>query len=436
MTSSKFIRPILLLVLLLASASICLAQPEQMTLRKVQVLGLKKITNQQVMEISGLKIGDTISRDAIDAAAQKLMDSGLFKKLSYKISVLKTDATVIFEAEETTRNLPVVFDNFVWFTEAEIARAIRQDVPFFDGTSPEAGTTADRIAAALSRLLAAKRIAGQVDALPYANLANGRMELLFTVKGVRLPICSVNFTGATEVPEADLIKASQALLNTNFSRKDVGGFAQVKLFPLYRHIGHLRADFQTPTANLVDSSGDCQGGVAVTIPVDEGIVYSWGGAEWNGNKLIASDDLNTALGMKDGELADGLKIDEGVKAARKTYGKRGYIAARLKPSLVFDDATKKVNYRFEIDEGPRYFMGTLTINGLQPETAEALRSKWTLGNNAVFDETYVDDFRQVALRDFIRGLTQQFGPAYRPRVELSSKPNAQDQTVDVLIEFK
>jgi outer membrane protein assembly factor BamA len=407
-----------------------------MTLRKVQIVGLKRLNSQQVIDLSGLHVGDTMTRDVIDAAAQKLMDTGLFKKLSYKISVLKGEATAIFEVEEATRNLPVVFDNFVWFSDEEIARAIRQDVPFFDGTAPEAGTTTDKIAAALGRLLAAKKISGEVDALPYPNLATGRVELLFSVKGARLPICSVHFTGANDVSEADLIKASQFLLNTNFSRKDVSGFAQNKLFPLYSHIGHVRAEFQNPTAAMEEPTAQCNGGVAVTLPVEEGLVYSWGGAEWSGNQIIQSDELTAALGMKAGEVADGIKIDNGIKAARKTYGRRGYLTARFKASSTFDDSTKRVDYRFEIEEGQRYFMGTLTINGLQPDDTEQLRSKWTLGTNAVYDESYLENFRQTTLRDFVRALTQKLGSAFHPSIEFDTRPNLQKQTVDVIIAFK
>src|SRR5207253_8535686 len=217
------------IVLLIISGANCHAQ-EQVSLRRVEITGLKRLKAQQVIDLSGLKVGDTTKRDAIDAAAQRLMDSGLFKKLGYHMSIKGDEATVVFEVEEASRNLPVVFENFVWFSEDEIARAIRQDVPFFDGTAPEAGTTTDKIAAALQRLLSQKKIPGQVEHMPYSNLATGKQEILFTVEGVKIPVCSLHFPGAEAISEADLIKASQALLKADYSRKDAGGFAHYTLF--------------------------------------------------------------------------------------------------------------------------------------------------------------------------------------------------------------
>src|SRR5258708_6200409 len=248
-----------LLTLLFWSSSPCLAQ-KQVTLRRVEFVGLKKLNGQQVIDTSGLKVGDTFSPDIIDAAAEKLMQSGLFKKLGYKIHTTGDEATVTFEVEEASRNLPVVFENFVWFSEDEIARAIRQDVPFFDGTAPEAGTTTDKIAGALQRLLGQKQIPGRVEHMPYADLAKARQEILFTVEGVKIPVCSLHFPGAEAISEADLIKASQPLLKADYSRKDAAGFAAYTLFVLYRHIGHLREQFQEPTAGLEDSLGPFCGG--------------------------------------------------------------------------------------------------------------------------------------------------------------------------------
>jgi outer membrane protein assembly factor BamA len=425
----------LVLILLLVAASPCPAQ-QPVTLRRVEFVGLKRLTGQQVLDTSGLKVGDKVDREVIDAAAEKLMQSGLFRRVGYKVRTADSEAVVVFEVEEASKSVPVVFENFVWFSEEEIARAIRQDVPFFDGTSPEAGTTADKIAAALQRLLTQKKVPGRVEHMPYFNEAKGTLELLFTVQGVKISVCSLHFPGASAISEADLIKASQPLLKADYSRKDVGGFANYNLFPLYRHIGHLRAQFQQPTASLADQPSPCAGGVDVTIPVDEGVVYSWAEAEWNGNQVVPSEELSAALGMKAGELADGVKIDKGMKAVRKAYGRRGYIAANLKESTEFDDSTRRVSYRVAVTEGPRYFMGKLIINGLPAEDAEQLKAKWTLGANAVFDDSYIDDFRQTSLREFITKLGQRSPGGARVKVELETKPNARTQTVDVIISFK
>src|SRR5258708_164075 len=264
-------RAALVLSVLLAalwSPEICLAQ-KPVRLVKIEVVGNKRVTPEQVIATSQLQIGQPIDTGVADAAAEKLMQSGLFKTLSYRLRTADDQAIVIFEVVEAAKNLPVVFENFVWFADEEIARAIRQDVPFFDGTAPQGGTTTDKIAAALQRLLDGKRIPAHVEFLPYADTATGKVDLLFTVRGVKIPVCSMHFPGAEAIPETDLIKASQQLIQSDYSKKDVAAFARYTLFPLYRRLGRLRATFQEPTVKLEPEI--CTGGAGVTIPVYEAL---------------------------------------------------------------------------------------------------------------------------------------------------------------------
>ena len=434
MPSNSLIRAGVILLLAFLLLPVAAAQQKQ-TLSKLEFVGLKRLTREQVLAMSGLKIGQAIDQSILDAAAGDLLKSGLFRKLSYRVRTSNpgNQATVTFELEESAISLPVVFENFVWFSDDEIVAAIRKDVPYFNGAAPASGETADKIAAALQRLLTSKNIAGQVDYLPYVS--KDKQELLYTVKGARIPLCALHFPGATAISEAELVKVSQPLFKMDYSRKDVATFAPINLLPLYRHIGHLRAEFQMPTATL-ESSPQCAGGVNVTIPVEEGQAYRWAKSIWDGNDKLSIEELGPALGMNPGDVADGIKIDNGLKNVARTYGHRGYLTTTIKESIEYDDAASLVTYKFNITEGPRYFMGNLIVTGLPTADADELKGKWTLGSNAVFDESYVDTFRQGALREFMRGLTQRSRTGARINVEIQQKPDAQRLTVDVVIAFR
>jgi outer membrane protein assembly factor BamA len=410
-----------------------LAAQQQQTLGRIEFVGLKRLTREQVITMSGLKVGQVINGTTLDAAANELLKTGMFRRLSYRVHNAGNQAVVTFQVEESAISLPVVFENFVWFSDEEIAAAVRKDVVFFNGTSPASGETPDKIAASLQRLLNEKHIAGQVDYLPYVS--KDKQELLFTVKGAHIPVCSLHFPGASAVSESDLLKAAQPLFKTDYSQKDTMTFVPLNLLPLYRRIGHLRAEFQPPTATL-ETGAQCGGGVNVTIPVNEGQSYRWAKSVWDGNDKLTVEDLGTALGMNPGDLADGLKIDTGVKNVAKAYGKRGFLTPTIQASADFDDAASLVTYHFKINEGPRYFMGDLLITGLQPADVAELKSKWTLGNNAVFDESYVDQFRQGPLREFVRAMMQRSRTGMRTNVEVEQRPNAQRLIVDVVIAFK
>lgn len=421
----------LVMTLLFIFAPPCQAQ-QQVTLRRIEFVGLKRLSPQQVIEASGLKVGDKVDRDKIDAAAGKLLESGLFRRLGYKLRTTGTDATVIFEVEESAIGLPVVFENFVWFSEEEILAAIKADLPYYNGTSPAAGPTPDKIAAALQKLLNRKNIPGHVESLP--NVSKDRQELVFSVKGTRILVCALHFPGASAVPETQLIKISQPVLKTDYSKKDIDAFTASTLVPFYLHLGHLRAQFDPLTVTPTNSP-QCAGGVEVTIPVQEGPRYLWAGSVWDGNDKLTVTELATALGMDPGDLADKVRIDNGLKKVREAYGHRGYLTAQVKESIDFDDVASRVKFRFNIIEGPRYFMGKLIVNGLPAAEADQLRTKWTLGTNSVFDDSYVETFRQNGLREFMTDLARR-SPTVRMIVEVETRPDSQQHIVDVIVTLK
>src|SRR5258708_23697299 len=137
--------------------------------------------------------------------------------------------------------LPVCFENFVWFSDEDILAAIRRDVPFFNGSAPATGDTTDKITADLQRLLNSRNITGHVESFP--NVTKDKLELVFTVKGAKIPVCVVRFPGAAAIPQAQLMQASRPLLSIEHSTKDITAFADPRRTRLYRRLGYLPPEF-------------------------------------------------------------------------------------------------------------------------------------------------------------------------------------------------
>jgi len=421
----------MLLIFFVSLAAIAQQRPH---LSKIEFVGLKRLSTEQVIAKSGLEVGQLVDPVVLDIAAQKLVSSGLFKKVAYHLRATRDQATVTFEVEEATRRLPVSFDNFVWFSEAEIYSAIRSDIPFFDGTVPDGGDVAEKIAASLRRLLNEKKISGQVHFMPYSD-ESGRQELVFSVKGVNLPVCELSFPGATVFSEEELLKSARPLLRTEYSRKDVGLFAIHTLLPLYRHVGYLRAQFASSVAGLqANPTNGCKDGVVVTMSVDEGLQYSWDHAEWTDNQALGAEQLNSALGMKPGEIVDDRKLMKAQQAVTREYARKGYMTVTWNESLNFDDTRQRVSYRFAVSEGPQFRMGQLTIAGLSDEDSNRVKELWRLAPGSIFDQSYVDDFVTKSARDFLDKHPVFSGVPLKIGAE--TKTDRQSQTVDVTITFK
>lgn len=404
----------------------------KMRLEKVEVSGLKRLSEEEVVGRSGLETGQLVDVAALDAAAEQLIGTGLFTRLSYRYRTQGEAATVLFEVEEAKResNIPVVFDNFVWFSEEEIARAVKTQLPSFDGTAPETDGAVASITRALAQLLRERKIPAQVEYTSSASVAGTDAKHIFSASGVRVPVCAVQYPGAEALAEKELISNSKPVLNADYSREFMQGFAEGTLKPLYRQRGHLRVNFKQPSATLAAETDKCKGGASVAVPVEEGPAYSWERAEWEGNSALSAAELDAVFGMKAGELADGLKIDKSLVALAKAYGRRGYLFLRLKPDAQFADATRRVTYRINVREGDQFRMGTLDIKGLPAADTNRLKAMWKLRAGDVYDAHYSEEFMQKALPLILRPGTRP------PHIDFSVKPDRQKLTADVTINFK
>jgi outer membrane protein assembly factor BamA len=435
----------LFLIALLISAPCAYGQQQPpaktMRLSSIEVSGLRLVKKEQAIAVSGLQVGEVISVEMLDAAAQRLVNSGLFTNLSYRLRGSSDKAIVTFEVEEPKGGgVPVVFDNFVWFDDVELISAVRREVPSFDGTAPESSTIIGGITRALQQLLQERKIQGTVEYTPSASLSGGNAKHVFSVKGANVKICAVHFTGTANVQESELVKNSKPLMGSEYSQEFVSAFAVANLIPVYRERGHLRASFSVPSARLgMDGSESCKDEVVITLPVNEGVAYSWDKAEWSGNDSYTAQELESALAMKSGELANGLKIDAGVRAIQKTYGKKGFLRAWARAEPVFDDANRRVAYRLSITEGPQFRMGTLKITGLSETDTLSLKHRWKLREmKDVYDNSYLEEFNKKEVKDVLEAAFREgrISPGSKLRVDNSTNPNTQSLTVDVQIDVK
>src|SRR5260370_17014995 len=100
----------LVLFLMLAgfSASAQAQEPVNAPLREVHVEGEKRLTEAQVIAITGLVPGSQIGRDDLQTAADKLVQSGLFAKVSYNFQTKLASVLVTYHVEESPR-VPTYF---------------------------------------------------------------------------------------------------------------------------------------------------------------------------------------------------------------------------------------------------------------------------------------------------------------------------------------
>lgn len=388
------------MILRIAAAVLVLivAPAQTFRLAKVDATGTTRFAAADLARFDGLKIDQTLAVADLDTAAAKLAATGFFRSVQYKYVTAGTTITVTFELEDVAWNIPVTYDNFIWFTDEELTKAVRATLPSFDGMAPESGAAIDVITGALTQALQKRGLAGQVDYKPYTELGGSARGHIFAVKNPAVKLCALHVDGAASVGEAELLDLAHSVIGGDYSRFQLARFARLTMTKPYLRHGYWRAAFQPPAAAAGSANG-CDG-ASVTMRVDEGAEYRFDHTEWTGNTAIPPAALDSMIGLKPGDVADGSKIDAGLRAIEVAHGKLGYLAlyADLTPEL--DDASKRATFHVAVAEGPQYHMGAFKITGPAARDQDVLARKWKLQPGDVYDASYLDEFRATELRPY------------------------------------
>jgi outer membrane protein assembly factor BamA len=423
----SFVRVLAILFFLSAVAHPQDMGPTSGRLKSIAVRGVNRFTEQQVIAASGLHVGAPTGVPDLEAAAKRLAASGAFENVNYRYRSGNGEMMAEFQMEESSKYLPCVFDNFVWFTPQEIEVTLRRELPLYDGNVPEGGKMTQGVIAALRELLRTRSITSDVVQVLHVDMTTGKTVLQFRASGVVLPIRSLSFPGARGIPEATLLKAAKELLGQDYSLLSTQTFARIGLLPLYLKRGYLQARVLEPHATLLlPTSPNDSPAVSLVLPVEEGPEYHWDGVTWTGNYLLATADLDAKMGLRDGEAANGEKIDAGFDAIQSAYGARGYIEALLRRVPSFDAKSQRVRYNVAIEEGPQYRMGTIVFPGIPPGPAKRLHAAWKLKPGDVFDASYGSEYSKKEAGRILASEHMRCTSA-----GVKNIPDSQKKTVDV-----
>jgi len=368
-------------------------------LAAIETVGLKRFTQAQVVAMTGLSVGRDVGSNDLEVARQRLLQSGLFVSVGYRLRNASYRLIVTFTAEESTWPTPIVFDNFVDHTDAQLIRGVARDLPTFAGTTPDHPAVLARIVGALERFARESKDPGAVSYVLIDDEARHIRHYRFHLDRLSgaLPICTVDVAGATTTFDGALKDRLRSLLNTDYSKDFVTRYGQENLIPIFGTYGFIRARVAGVGGQREPPRAGCERGVAVTVTLDPGVVYYWKAVDWTGNRALEAADLGPLMPLAAGDVADAGKIERGLAAVEDIYRRNGYFTVRLLSDPVVEDVAS-VRYMVRIVEGQQYRMGSCLIVGLPEEVASRIRNAWPLAEGAVFDSTYparfVRDIRQ------------------------------------------
>jgi outer membrane protein insertion porin family len=410
--------------------------PAQSTapLREVHAEGSKILTEAQVVSLTGLQTGSQVGKTDLQTAADRLVQSGLFSKVSYTFQTRGTGVLLTFHVEEAPR-VPAYFDNIPWFGDSELGDAIRKTVPFFDGTLPEGGAIVDQASDAVKELLTARGLQVSIEHTVIASPVGDGNVQEFRVEGATVKISKLEFSDPSMTASKAVQQHLSEILGKPYSRMTIDLFLTEAIRPVYLQQGYLRAKLGPPEVHLTGNPNQkFPDQIPVYIPVTPGEIFHWKEVRWTGNTVVSQFTLSAICGAKTGDIANGMQIEEGWDRVREEYGHQGYLEAKLDPVAAYDDQVHTVSYVVTVQEGLQYHFGKIVVTGISLSAERKLYAAWPIAATNVFDKTKFEEILQK-----LQSHSEQiFGdlPVHYENVGHVLQTDPTKGTIDVLLDFK
>jgi outer membrane protein assembly factor BamA len=399
----------------------------------IKVVGSKRFPEAAIAAATGLQIGAAVNDDDFKKAARRLGDMGVFTQIAYTFSYSSAGTKLELQVNDADKFIPAHFEDFVWFTDAQLKQRIQQHSPLFDGSLPLSGRLADDVSDVLQAMLVENSIPGHVE-YQRAGKADGPIDSInYHVTDVLIQVRKIEFTGAADADIPALEAASEKLPDREYSRTSLNLLVQRQLLPVYYARGYLKAQFGEPQPKVVKEPGaenaENEDGprnqtvVDVIFSVTPGQQYKLKSLEWSGNHEFPTETLQKMVRAEPGQPANTIRLGDNLKDIQKLYGSHGFVTTAIKADAQFDDAASMVVIHLIVTEGAVYHMGDLEFRGLDNSLTAKLRSVWKIRPGDVYDSTYLSEYLPAAQKLLPVNLDWEVSPHVTA--------NGREKTVDV-----
>ena len=387
-------------------------------LSSLSVAGNHVYTRAQILTVAGLRVGQTVSKQAFEAARERLLATGNFRTVgySYEPNAEGNGYSGRLEVTEEEQLYPIGFDSLP-ATNQELLGVLKASDLLFGDRVPATEPVVQRYAGYLAAYLAGK---GYHEKITGALAAEASPELVLLFRPVVRPsIAQVKFTGNKAIRQEELQAAiGSVAVGTVYIAPRFQAFLENSVRPVYETHGYVRVAFPKVT---VEKATDVNG-LVVTVQVDEGQVYKLAAV-----KAPEVAELVKIAGLKTGEVFDFSQVSAARQKIVATWHRRGYMHATTSVDRQINDKDRTLTLLLHVDSGPQYTFRTLTVKGLDIISEPAIRKMWGMPEGHPYNVDYPDRFLKVVREE---GVLDNLGETHA-----DAKVDEDAHAVDVTLLF-
>jgi len=405
--------------------------PKEYEVGGITITGVASLDENALISISGLVVGEKIKvpGEKISGAIDKIWKQGLFE--SVKISATKIQGSVIFLNIDLTMRPRLSLLSIKGVRKGE-ANTIHDEIKLTRGDVVTDNIIINAKNKILKKYIDKGFLNTEVTIVQKkdTSTANSMLINIDIEKNSKVKINKINFVGAQSIDASKLQrsmkKTKQKKLYRIFSssRFIEEDFVEdkIKLIDKYNELGYRDAKLIKDSVYKYDSRS-----VNVDLTIDEGKKYYFRNITWVGNTKYKSDELNTILKIKKGDvynqkmLESNLNMNAEQRDVSSLYMDDGYLFFQIQP-VELAVTNDSIDVEIRIYEGKQATINKVTVSGNVKTNDQVILREIRTKPGQLFSRS-----------DIIRSQRELAQLRYfdAEKIQINPKPNPVDGTVDI-----
>ena len=371
-----------------AFALVQTAAAQQFKPKTIQFKGAPDFSDADLLAASGLKSGVALSQADMNAASQRLMDSGVFSNLSFKFD----GQDLIFVLTPAAGLLPIQLANFPIDSGKELDAELHSQFPLYHGLVPTEGGLMELVRAALETKLASAGFKASVLAVP--GLTRGKANVVsYSITSPAVVVGDIRQASDS----AALDSGAQAILSklTGAPYDADGTPSQISTYlgNYFHDNGYLEAAVKAGRrgAATMNAAND-----AIQIPFEvsaaPGKQYCLAAIKLSPDLLVAQADFDHQAQIHPGDVAAAQRLNDEWAYVARQYKNHGYMKVNVDAEPDFDRDKGTVTYTVSVQPGPQYTMGNLTIENVSDELRAMMLKAWKMPAGSIYNQGAIIGF--------------------------------------------
>lgn len=363
------------------------ARVDLFTIDRIEVVGIKKVEKEAVLEKIGAKTGMKLDNYLLKKDLEKIYSMKYFDSVEAHQEIIDGKNVLRFNLKEKAIITKITFEGNDGLSDDDLKGQVKSKVfSILDST-----TIKSDVQSLLKFYEEKGYFLAAVD-FKEKKINEENTELIFNIKEFdKVKVKKINFLGNIAFKDEEIKSILQTQEDSLFAfMSGSGNFKEInfqndieRLKYFYRMKGYLQINIGTPEITVSEDKK----WVFITMKLTEGPQFTVNKISFQGEVLFPEGDLREKMGLKEQETYSEESLRKDIQLLTEMYQDEGYAFANVIRNLNVVPGENKVDVEFSFEKGKIAYFGRINIKGNPKSRDKVIRREISIKEGQKFNGT-------------------------------------------------